>query len=150
MAEENGLLGAVAAVGGTIGKAVGDMFAAEKRLNDTVASGPGTGQQFEVTKETVLQAGKIINDQALVLAATLRESERDLMVDLPPGSDPVNQSIAAAWNSRLAGDENTYAGRVEQYVKSLLNLAGQLREVARQYGFTEDEVTAAFGASGAK
>lgn len=150
MAEESGLLGAVAGIGGVIGKAVGDAFAAEKRLSETMASGPGSGQKFEVTKETVLQAGKVVNDQALSLAKSLRRAERALQVDIPMGSDPVNGSIAAAWNSRLTGGDDTYAGRVNQYVESLLHLAEQLREAAVQYGFTEDEVTAAFGATSAK
>lgn len=150
MAEENGLLGAVAAVGGAIGKAVGDVFAAEKRLGETMASGPGSGQKFEVTKETVLQAAKIISDQAEVLANKLNNSERELLVDLPAGSDPVNESIAMAWNSRLVGDEQTYAGRISQYIASLDDLVAQLKAAAVQYGFTEEEVTAAFGATSAR
>lgn len=150
MAEESGLLGAVAAVGGAVGRAVGDMFAAEKRLGQTTAGGPAAGQQFNVTKETVLQAGKIISDQAEALSKKLRHSKRNLVVDLPAGSDPVNENIAAAWNSRLIGDEDTYAGRIEQYITSLDDLVAQLRETATQYGYTEEEVTAALGASGAQ
>ena len=150
MEQESGLLGAVAAAGGAVGKAVGEMFAAEKRLGHTMAAAPVSGQRFEVSRETVLQAGKIINDQAVALASKLRRSERDLLVELPAGADPVNQSIAEAWNSRLVDGEDTYAGRVDQYIASLLDLTAQLRDVARQYGFTEDEVTAAFGATGAK
>ncbi|MEU4741297.1 hypothetical protein AB0G02_12655 [Actinosynnema sp. NPDC023658] len=150
MEQENGLLGAVAAAGGAVGRAVGEMFAAEKRLGDTIAAAPGSGQKFQVSKDTVLQAGKIISDQAESLAKSLRRSERNLQVDLPAGSDPVNQSIAEAWNSRLVGGEDTYAGRVKQYVDSLDELVVQLRAVATQYGFTEDEVTSAFGAAGAQ
>jgi hypothetical protein len=147
--QETGLLGAVAAAGGAVGKAVGEMFAAEKRLGDTMAAAPVSGQKFEVSKETVLQAGKIISDQAVSLAASLRRSERDLTVELPDGSDPVNRSVAAAWNSRLVNGEDSYAGRVGQYIESLVELTNQLQAVALQYGFTEDEVTSAFGAAGA-
>ncbi len=150
MEPETGLLGAVAAAGGAVGKAVGEMFAAEKRLGDSMAAGPVSGQKFEVSKDTVLQAGKIISDQADALSRKLRQSERNLRVDLPAGSDPVNENIAAAWNSRLVDGEDTYAGRVEQYISSLDDLVDQLRGVATQYGFTEDEVTSAFGAKGAQ
>ena len=150
MEQETGLLGAVAAAGGAVGKAVGAMFAAETRLGDTIAGAPVSGQKFEVNKDTVLQAGKIISDQAGALSRKLRLSERDLRVDLPAGSDPVNESIAAAWNSRLVDGDDTYAGRVEQYIASLDELVEQLRGVATQYGFTEDEVTSAFGAKSAQ
>ncbi|MFJ6670705.1 hypothetical protein ACIQMJ_06300 [Actinosynnema sp. NPDC091369] len=150
MEPETGLLGAVAAAGGAVGKAVGAMFAAEKQLSDTLAARPASGQKFEVNKDTVLQAGKVIRDQADALAKKLRTSERNLLVDLPAGSDPVNTSIAAAWNSRLTSGEDSYAGRVEQYIASLDDLVEQLRGVAAQYGFTEDEVTSAFGAKSAQ
>ncbi|XVS64267.1 hypothetical protein ACQPYE_39505 [Actinosynnema sp. CA-299493] len=150
MEQETGLLGAVAAAGGAVGRAVGEIFAAEKRLGDTMAAGPASGQRFQVSKDTVLQAGKIISDQAEVLARSLRRSERPLQVDLPPGTDPVNESIAAAWNSRLVDGDDTYVGRVRQYIDSLDELVVQLRAVATQYGFTEDEVTSAFGAAGAQ
>ncbi|MGW4109611.1 hypothetical protein ACWEFJ_01885 [Actinosynnema sp. NPDC004786] len=150
MEQETGLLGAVAAAGGAVGKAVGEMFAAEQRLKDSMAGGPVSGQKFEVSKETVLQAGKIINDQAEALTKSLRRCEQRLQVDLPDGADPVNRDIAAAWNSRLVGGDDTYAGRVRQYVESLDELVGQLRAVAAQYGFTEDEVTSAFGAARAQ
>ncbi|ONI82318.1 hypothetical protein ALI22I_40095 [Saccharothrix sp. ALI-22-I] len=148
MEQENGLLGAVAAAGGTIGRAIGEAFAAEKRLNETMAAGPGGGQQFNVTKETVLQAGKIIGDQADALARKWERSRRDLKVVLD-GSDPVNVGVADAWNSRLVEDEDSYAERIREYITSLDNLAEQLRQTAEQYGFTEEEVIAAFGAKSA-
>jgi len=146
VAEENGLLGAVAGVGGAIGRAVGDMFAAEKRLQETTASGPGTGRKFAVTKETVLQAGKIITAQRDALVDSYSSAHRELRVELD-AADAVNQDIANAWNSRLVDGEESYAGRVRQYIESLDNLVAQLRDAAAQYGFTEDDVKASFGAA---
>ncbi|MCE6995681.1 hypothetical protein LZG04_12840 [Saccharothrix sp. S26] len=148
MEQETGLLGAVAAAGGAVGKAVGEMFAAEKRLNDTMAAGPVSGQKFEVTEETVLQAGKLIHDQADVLRNALFDAVADLAVRLD-GADEVNADIAAAWNSRLVDGPDSYAARIEQYIASLTGLVEQLRGTARQYQFTEEEVTAALGAAGA-
>ncbi|GAA1269013.1 hypothetical protein [Saccharothrix xinjiangensis] len=148
MAEESGLLGAVAGIGGVIGKAVGDAFAAEKRLNETMASGPGSGQKFEVTEETVLQAGKLIREQAQNLQLALEDALMNLSVRLN-NPDELNEDIAGAWNSRLVDGQMSYAGQVEQYIVSLNGLVEQLRGTARQYQFTEDEVTAALGAVGA-
>lgn len=150
MAEENGLLGAVAAAGGAIGKAVGEAFAAEKRLHQTMASGPASGQKFEVTKDTVLQAGKIISDQATSLAEALQRSRRDMKVELADGTDEVNKAVAGAWNSRLVEGSDSYVGLVEQYIASLDGLARQLQEAAKQYGFTDEDVVAAFGAQSAR
>lgn len=144
MAEENGLLGAVAGVGGAIGRAVGEMFAAEKRLTESMAGGPGAGQKFTVTKETVLQAGKIIDTQLDVLRRAYRDSIDDLRVQLG-GADDVNQDIAAAWNDRLVDSDNSYGARVAGYLKSLEGLVDQLRAAAIQYGHTEEEVKAAMG-----
>ncbi|WP_051771545.1 hypothetical protein [Saccharothrix sp. NRRL B-16314] len=135
-------------MGGTIGKAVGDMFAAEERLGRTMASGPGSGQKFEVSKETVLQAGAIINDQIDALRKSYRTALRDLRVP-PEGLDDLNKDIAAAWNDRLVGRDDSYAPRVEQYIDSLMGLVEQLRGAAKQYGHTEEEVEAAMGAASA-
>ncbi|WP_158847179.1 hypothetical protein [Saccharothrix deserti] len=145
MEQENGLLGAVAAMGGTVGRAIGEVFAAEKQLSDTMASGPGSSQKFDVTKETVLQAGKIIQDQAGRLRTALEDAVILLGVQLND-PDEVNADIAAAWNSRLIDGPESYAGRIEQYITSLNGLVEQLRGAARQYEYTEDEVNAALGA----
>ncbi|MFI9006914.1 hypothetical protein ACIGNX_06760 [Actinosynnema sp. NPDC053489] len=149
MEQETGLLGAVAAAGGAVGKAVGEVFAAEKRLAATMATGPVSGQKFEVTKETVLQAGKIISDQVDQLARSFRAAYRDLRIRTD-GLDTVNADIAAAWNQRLIDHDDSYSSRVEEYIVSLQSLVEQLRGAAEQYGFTDEEVQAAMGAAGAR
>ncbi|MFC6091412.1 hypothetical protein [Saccharothrix lopnurensis] len=148
MAEESGLLGAVAGIGGVIGKAVGDVVAAEKRLGDAMASGPGSGQRFEVTEETVLRAGKVISGQMESLQKSYADAFDDLRVELR-GSDELNQDVAMAWNDRLVGHEDSYAKNIKRYIDSLAALVDQLREAAKQYGYTEEEVEAAMGAAGA-
>ena len=148
MEQETGLLGAVAAAGGAVGKAVGAMFAAEKRLGDTMTGGPAGGQQFNVTKDTVLQAGKIIQDQIDALWTSYGSAVSDLRVSLG-GLDAVNQDIAEAWNERLLDHDDSYSTRVEQYIESLVGLVEQLRAAAKQYGHTDEDVTAAMGAAGA-
>ncbi|GAA3460747.1 hypothetical protein ACFFSW_34005 [Saccharothrix longispora] len=148
MAEENGLLGAVAGIGGAIGKAVGEVFAAEKRLSDTMASGPGSSQKFEVSERTVLEAGKIINTRVEELRERLYDAYGDLRISVS-GMDKLNSDIAAAWNDRLVDSEDSYARRIEQYIDSLAGLVEQLRATAKQYGHTEEEVVAAMGAASA-
>ncbi|GAA3880959.1 hypothetical protein GCM10022243_51980 [Saccharothrix violaceirubra] len=149
MAEDNGILGMAAGVGGAVGAAVGALITAEKALGKTMPGASASAQQFAVDKETVLQAGKIVFDQALRLNDALRRAERGLLVKLGPNADPVNEDVAAAWNARLIEGPESYAGRVRQYRTSLSNLVDQLREVAKQYGFTEDEVVSAMGVKSA-
>ncbi|TQM82161.1 hypothetical protein FHX81_4557 [Saccharothrix saharensis] len=122
------------------------MFAAEKQLGDALSAGPMSGQRFEVSRDTVLQAGKIIDDQADRLSKAWERATKDLRVELGEGADPVNAGVAEAWNSRLTEADDSYAERVRQYIESLDSLVKQLRSVAEQYGFTEEEVTTAFGA----
>ncbi|MEU4806760.1 hypothetical protein [Actinosynnema sp. NPDC023587] len=148
VAEENGLLGAVAGAGGAIGRAVGHMFAAEKRLNDTVAGSPGAGQKFSVSRETVLEAAKLIQHQVDDLTYAHQEAVIGMRITLG-GLDEVNQDVASAWNDRLLEHPDSYAERISAYIRSLTGLVGQLRAAAAQYGFTEDEIKSAFGAAGA-
>jgi hypothetical protein len=64
-------------------------------------------------------------------------------------ADEVNADIAAAWNSRLVESPDSYAGRIDEYILSLNGLVQQLRGVALQYEYTEDEVNAALRGAGA-
>ncbi|RKT51609.1 hypothetical protein [Saccharothrix australiensis] len=148
VAEENGLLGAVAGVGGAIGRAVGDMFAAEKHLTDTVTNSPGAGQKFSVSRDTVLQAAKVVEEQIWELKRAYGDALIGLRIKVD-GLDEVNRDIAIAWNDRLVDSPESYAERVNAYVNSLNGLVSQLRAAAEQYGFTESEIEAAFGAAGA-
>jgi hypothetical protein len=145
-ASEGGLLGAVAGVGGVVGRAVHDLFAAERAIGAIVGGTQASGQKFEVSKDNILQAGKLISDQVEALDTKYSHAIRTLRVELADSADEVNKEIAQAWNSRLVDGADSYAGRVDQYIKSLNNLCAQLRESAMHYGFTEDEVTAALGA----
>lgn len=144
MAQDNtvgdALLGAVASVGGAVGQAIGDLFRADDQLGST----PASGQHFKVNKDTVLASGKIINDQVALLTAAYQNAYAKLRVVLD-GPDQVNESIAAAWNSRLVDGPSSYAARVEQYMQSLNNLVDQLRTSAQQYGYSDEEIAASLG-----
>lgn len=141
----NALLGAAASAGGAVGAAVGSLFGAEGRLSAVLGGAQASGQNFQVNKENVLEAGKIIKLQIDALNKTYKSVYRSLKVELAPDSDDVNKQIAIAWNDRLVEGDDSYAGRVEQYLESLTNLTNQLRESATQYGFSDEEVGASFG-----
>ncbi|RDI29771.1 hypothetical protein [Lentzea flaviverrucosa] len=149
MAQENvgadAVLGAVAGVaGGAIGAAVNALHSASAAL-DGLTSGPSS-QSFHVNEGNVLKAGVIIQDQAAVLARALRKAESHLDVDVNSSdSGIVSSNIAGAWNRRLTMGDDSYVGRIRLYVESLDKLSGQLRESAKQYGFSEEEITTTFG-----
>ena len=149
MTEENAaagaLLGAVAGVGGVVGAAVGALHAAEGTLDKMFGAAQVSSQKFTVNRDTVLQAGKIIGDESLKLHDALGDAVDKLRVHV---NDSVNRQIASAWNERLVDGTESYARRVQQYIDSLDKLVEQLREAAKQYGFTEEEVGASFGTKG--
>ncbi|RAS68336.1 hypothetical protein C8D87_102401 [Lentzea atacamensis] len=138
-------LSAVAGVaGGVIGAAVSAFHTASAFL-DGLTSGPST-QSFHVNKDNVLKAGAVIQDQAEVLGQALVAAQRNLLVHVDEKSaGEVSANIAALWNRRLTTDKDSYVGRIADYVTSLEKLAQQLKESAKQYGFTEEEITTVFG-----
>jgi hypothetical protein len=146
VAEDNAtagaVLGAVGGLGGVMGAVVGAVRVAEDALGKMFGDAQASAQKFEVKKDTVLQSGKVIRDQAEVLLVKLGTAQGKLWVN---AEGEVNQKIAAAWNSRLVTGDESYAGRVRQYIDSLTNLSEQLRDAATQYGFSDEEVKAAFG-----
>lgn len=138
-------LSAVAGMaGGAIGAAVSAFHSASAFL-DGMTSGPST-QSFHVNKDNVLKAGAVIQDQAKALQTALKKAQRELAVHVDTDTaGVVSANIAGLWNRRLTTDNDSYVGRIEQYVVTLDNLAAQLKESAKQYGFTEEEITTVFG-----
>lgn len=124
---------------------IADAFQQVDQLNATL---PQTSGTFTVTPTNVLAAAKIIQSQADALKEKLENVGGDLVV-APPGDDDVSTRVAPAWNDLLVYNENSYANRIRQYVDGLHNLAQQCAESAREYGYTEDEVAAAFGGQSA-
>lgn len=121
-----------------IGAGVASAFKAVDALNKHVTSGT-----FTVNQHNVLAAARIIDSQADDLRDKWRSARHDLMIE-PPGTDDVSTRMAQAWNDRLSLDEDSYANRVAQYIKSLKKLAVQLGDTAKQYGYTEEQIEAAF------
>lgn len=124
---------------GDLGRGISAAF---KQVNEATRNlGSGT---FTVNRDNVLAAAKIIESQADELQDLWLNSVGRLKV-APPGDDDVSIRMARAWNDLLVGDDDSYKNRVKEYVVGLKKLAVQLGDTAKAYGFSEDEISAAFG-----
>lgn len=107
-----------------------------------------TSGTFTVSRDNVLAAGRIIESQADALMNVWRQRAQDLRID-PPGDDGVSTLMAKAWNELLYENEDSYRNRIKDYILGLRKLAVQLGDTAKAYGFSEEEISAAFGNKGA-
>jgi hypothetical protein len=124
---------------GDMGRGISAAF---KQVNEATRNlGSGT---FTVNRDNVLAAAKIIESQADSLQDLWTESVGRLRID-PPGDDDVSARMSLAWNDLLVGDEDSYKNRVKEYIVGLKKLAVQLGDTAKAYGFTEEEISAAYG-----
>jgi hypothetical protein len=128
---------------GDIGRGITNAFQQVENATRGISSGT-----FTVSKDNVLAAGRIVESQAEALRDRLKDADRELRVD-PPGGDDVSIRIAPAWNDRLVDDDDSYSHRVRDYVTGLKKLAVQLADTAKSYGYSEDEIAAAFRGQGA-
>jgi hypothetical protein len=103
-----------------------------------------TSGTFTVNRDNVLAAGRIIESQADALYDIWRGAVKNLRIQ-PPGTDDVSVAMAKAWNDRLVQDDDSYSNRIGDYIGGLRRLAVQLGDTAKAYGYTEDEISAAFG-----
>jgi hypothetical protein len=135
------VLGAAAGLaGGAVAGAVAT-FKAASSFMDRLSSGPST-QQFHVDKDTVLKAGTVIHDQWKELERVYKKYVP--LLRIPATDDQVTADVVDAWNDRLVYHDDSYANRILRYMQVLEGLSNQLKSSAQQYGFTEEEITAAF------
>jgi hypothetical protein len=106
-----------------------------------------SGGQITVNHDTVLQVGKVIQDQWQQLNDITRPKLNGLRV-ASIGDDKVSAAATTAWNAVLSTNNDSYQKRIEQYIDGLKALADNLRAAAQQYGYTEEQITDAFGAAG--
>jgi hypothetical protein len=110
---------------------------------DFASVGPG---HLQVNHDNVLQAGKVIQAQV----DQLNDMTRRKLRDLQPGNigdDDVSAAATKLWGGILGGNPDSYVARIGQYIDGLENLANQLKAAAKQYGYTEEQIADAFGAS---
>lgn len=103
--------------------------------------------QISVNHENVLKAAKIIQD-ALDTEGQQILDNLPLLRVIAPGEDQISVQAAQAWNDHLVGGDDSYTIRVQQYLQSLQNMVSTLVSTARQYGYTEQQITDAFNQTG--
>ncbi|GAA0534608.1 hypothetical protein GCM10011581_08330 [Saccharopolyspora subtropica] len=103
----------------------------------------GEGQKISVTKDTVLEARKIVLQAAEDAQAKLRNLRPSLAIQ-SPAKDQISDTAAAVWRAFLVGNPDSHFNRLNQYVTNVYNLGLQLEEAAKQYGFTDEEIEASF------
>lgn len=116
-------------------------FKAASSMMDRLTAG-SSSQQFNVDKDTVLKAGKVIHDQLDLLEKAYKDNVPKLRI--PGSDDKVSEDVVNAWNDRLVYHDDSYANRITLYMEKLRSLSEQLKSSAQQYGYTEDEVQAVF------
>ncbi|GAA0649219.1 hypothetical protein GCM10010174_85830 [Kutzneria viridogrisea] len=105
-----------------------------------------SGGKLTVNHDTVLQAGKVIQDQVDQLRNLVVPKVSRLQLGRF-AEDFISLDVADEWNKLLDKNPDSYKNRILQYVDSLQKLADQLKTAAQQYGYTEDQIKAAFGAT---
>lgn len=96
-------------------------------------------QSVTVNRDNVLRAAKVIQD-ALDNEGQQIQQNLSLLRVVAPGEDHVSVQAAAAWNSRLTGNADSFGVRVEQYLRNLQQLVDNLVASARRYGYTEEQI----------
>ncbi|GAA1309758.1 WXG100 family type VII secretion target [Pseudonocardia xinjiangensis] len=94
---------------------------------------------LQVDRDTVLQARAALLGEALRLKDVLRMGTIDVAVG-HCGGDPVSGDAAPAFNERITA----LVAQCHQYTEQLEAAGQKLGEIARSYGFTEDEITRSF------
>jgi ribosomal protein L10 len=112
-------------------------------LSGELRSVPQTAASITVNHDNVLQAAKIISDVLVNEGTAIEHDFQNLMV-VPPGQDVVSRQAAAEWNAKVVTNPDSYQNRVQQYLQNLQQLADNLATTAKQYGYSEEEITAAF------
>ncbi|APU12980.1 hypothetical protein [Actinoalloteichus fjordicus] len=100
----------------------------------------GTTINLAVNPDNVLHARKALLDEAARLDSVLEAVEQRLRME-PMGGDPASIDFARVVTDKLRENPDSYFNRCQQYVDNLEAGADALAETARQYGYTEDEIT---------
>lgn len=116
-------------------------------IGTELASVPQTQPNITVNHANVLQAARIIQDALDGEGQQIRATLPNLRV-LAPGADHISVQAAKAWNDRLTGDADSYSVRVEEYLQSLQTLVDNLISSAKQYGYSDQQISDAFTQTG--
>ncbi|MGH3929974.1 MAG: hypothetical protein ACRDTF_08365 [Pseudonocardiaceae bacterium] len=111
---------------------------------------PAAGPAFVVSREDVLSKRAALLAEAVDFQQFLDRIEGRLRMR-PMGGDPVSRDVAQGINYRLREADDSYFNVCQAWVNNLRQTAETMTEVARQYGYTDDEIAASLsgGALGA-
>ncbi|MGH3913819.1 MAG: hypothetical protein ACRDTC_10480 [Pseudonocardiaceae bacterium] len=104
---------------------------------------PATGPAFTVSREDVLSKRAALLAEAEGFQVFLNSIEYQLRM-VPMGGDPVSEDVAKGVTERLRDDNDSYFNVCQAWVNNLIQTAGTMTEVARQYGYTDEEIAASF------
>lgn len=103
----------------------------------------GPGQTFTVNEDNVLAARKVILSAAEDAMRKLDGMKFDLVIK-PSAEDSISTPSAEFWNRSLLTEQDSHFNRLRQYVTNVLDMAKQVEEAAKQYGYTEEEIAVSF------
>lgn len=137
-AEREGLVGGAAADAAVQSASTASNLGSEMSVPQTT--------NISVNHDNVLQAASIIQN-ALDNEGQQIRSNLPMLRVIAPGRDQISVQAAQAWNDRLVGGADSFSVQVEQYLQSLQNLVNNLVASAKQYGYTEQQITDALNQS---
>lgn len=101
---------------------------------------PATGPAFVVNREEVLAKHAALLAEAHDVQQFLSRVEDRLFMQ-PCGDDPVSHDVARAVTYRIGNEsKDSYFNVCQAWVDNLFQAAEALAEVARKYGYTEEEI----------
>lgn len=96
---------------------------------------------MQVNSDNILQVRNAYLAQQQRLADAVRTAQHGRpLTGLAPGRDPISLDYAPVFGTKVG----TVVDRVRNHVEELREATNRLREAAREYGFTEDEIKQSF------
>lgn len=127
-------------------QADGGNHPASSRYTDAPAG--ATGPVFVVSREDVLAKHRALVAEATDFQQFLAGVKEDLVMT-PCGGDPVSHDVARGVNYRFIDDQNknSYWNVCQQWVDNLRHTADSLAAIARQYGYTDEDIASSLKGS---
>ncbi|RJQ77802.1 hypothetical protein D5S17_15445 [Pseudonocardiaceae bacterium YIM PH 21723] len=97
---------------------------------------------FGITPENVLKAAAAMKQHGEDLMSRVA-GYRSQMRCSPAMGDPVSKDVAKALNWKLIEAPDSYANRAKHSAEQILDAANSLQQVAKTYGYTDDDIAAA-------
>ena len=101
--------------------------------------GPAAGPAFVVSRDEVLAKHAALLTEADDFRKFLESIEDQLRMK-PCGKDPVSLDVARAVTYRVVDGPDSYYNVCQQWVDNLYQTAKALAEIAKQYGYTDEEI----------